>query len=118
MASFTISLVQSEMVPIEGSFDDGVFQILDYIFTGLFTIELIVTFVGHMGLVFFQVFFLGVFFFTIELIVTFVGHMGLVFFQVWMCGCVDVFTCMCVCVRVCVCVYAYVCVYVCVCVRG
>ena len=55
MASFAISLVQSEMVPVEGSFDDRVFQMLDYVFTGLFTIELIVTFMGHMGLVFFQV---------------------------------------------------------------
>jgi hypothetical protein len=55
MLSFSVSLVQSEMTPAEPSDEDFVFQILDYCFTALFTIELIVTFVGHCGLIFFKV---------------------------------------------------------------
>ena len=54
MLSFAISLVQSEMVPVEGSREDEIFQYLDYVFTGFFTLELIVTFVGHFGLIFFM----------------------------------------------------------------
>ena len=52
MASFLISMVQTEMTPAEGTFNDFVFYILDLIFTGLFTVEWIVTFLGHCGLVF------------------------------------------------------------------
>jgi voltage-gated sodium channel len=54
MGSFTVSLIQTEMVPSEGSSADFVFFIIDIIMTALFTIELIVTFVGHFGLLFMQ----------------------------------------------------------------
>ena len=54
MTSFFISIVQAEMTPLEGSFDDGVFAIIDLIFTALFTIEWIITLLGHFGLIFIQ----------------------------------------------------------------
>ena len=52
VANFIISLVQAEMVPEEGSSADDVFNVLDLVCTGLFTVELIITFVGHPGLMF------------------------------------------------------------------
>ena len=53
-ASFVISLVRTEMVPAEGSPDDKVFEQIDVIFTWIFTVELIVTFIAHAFLLFFQ----------------------------------------------------------------
>jgi len=47
MSSFLISLVRAEMVPDEGSEADGVFEIIDLIFTGLFAFELLVTLLAH-----------------------------------------------------------------------
>jgi hypothetical protein len=54
MGSFTVSLIQTEMVPAEGSQADFVFFIIDIVMTAFFTVELIVTFVGHFGMLFFQ----------------------------------------------------------------
>ena len=54
MASFVISLVRTEMVPTEGSPDDKVFEEIDVIFTWIFTVELVVTFVAHAFMLFFQ----------------------------------------------------------------
>jgi len=49
VANFIIALAQSELVPEEGSFNDGIFLVLDLGFTGLFTIELLITFVAFAG---------------------------------------------------------------------
>lgn len=52
--NFIVSLVQAQLVPEEGSVADETFHVADLVFTGLFTVELVVTFVGHAGLVFFM----------------------------------------------------------------
>ena len=52
--SFIISLVRSEMVPAAGSYNDGVFEIIDLIFTGFFTVELAITFVAFAFVLFFK----------------------------------------------------------------
>ena len=50
ICNFIVSLVQAQMVPGEASTAAGAFHILDLVFTGLFTIELIITFIAHAGL--------------------------------------------------------------------
>lgn len=47
MTSFMISLVRTEMVPEKDSEADGVFEIIDLVFTGLFTLELAITLLAH-----------------------------------------------------------------------
>jgi voltage-gated sodium channel len=54
MSSFLVSLVRTEMVPTPGTPVDDVFETLDDVFTGLFTVELLVTFVAHAIFLFFQ----------------------------------------------------------------
>ena len=66
MSSFLISLVRAEMVPEKGSEADGVFEIIDLFFTGLFTLELVTTLLAHW------------------------------FFEFWTHGCVCVCVCVCV----------------------
>ena len=73
MSSFLISLVRTEMVPEKGSEADGVFEIIDLFFTGLFTLELVITLLAHW------------------------------FFEFWTHGCVCVCVCARARVRVCVC---------------
>ena len=47
MSSFLISLVRTEMVPEEGSEVEGIFEVIDLFFTGLFTVELVITLLAH-----------------------------------------------------------------------
>ena len=54
MTSFMASICQAEMIPAKDSTAFTVFQITDYVLTSLFTIELLVTCLAHMGFVFFQ----------------------------------------------------------------
>jgi voltage-gated sodium channel len=54
LSSFLVSLVRTEMVPPSGSPNDEIFEIVDFVFTGLFTIELAVTWVAFWFFEFFR----------------------------------------------------------------
>ena len=51
---FAKSICQAEIIPAKDSTAFTVLQIIDYVLTSLFTIELLVTCFAHMGFVFFQ----------------------------------------------------------------
>ena len=47
LAAFFASIVQAQVLPEEGSDQEHAFQILEYIFTGFFTLELLLNVFGH-----------------------------------------------------------------------
>ena len=107
MASFLVSLVRAEIVPLAHSRADDVFEVMDLVFTALFTCELLITFVAHFFLLFWQD--AWRIFDTIIVVVSLVSASGANLPA-------GIHACICMCACVCVCVRARACVCVCVCV--
>ena len=116
MANFIVSLVQSELIPADDTVAHAVFEILDYVFTALFTVELLVTIVGHCGLVFFRDGWR--IFDTLIVGISLLAASGLKMPAVKSVRAIRVLragkniVCVRICMSICICIYEYACVYI------